>query len=144
MASESPSSRTWYLRMFSYLLIICGAFGFVTGDIVVYQAFVDGGAEEGALPLGAVAIGIAAAVTYGITIAAGILGLTACRRPERLGALYTLALAGLVACVLGLGLCYATGAGMPTVLLFDGVLLVIGAVIAANLRKTPPQDGTSL
>ncbi len=142
MASESPSSRTWYLRMFSYLLIICGAFGFVTGDIVVYQAFVDGGAEEVALPLGAVAIGIAAAVTYGITIAAGILGLTAC--PERLGALYTLALAGLVACVLGLGLCYATGAGMPTVLLFDGVLLVIGAVIAANLRKTPPQDGTSL
>ena len=80
MASESPSSRTWYLRMFSYLLIICGAFGFVTGDIVVYQAFVDGGAEEVALPLGAVAIGIAAAVTYGITIAAGILGLTACRR----------------------------------------------------------------
>lgn len=141
MSTEPKDTVAWYLRMFSYLLMLCGLFGLVIGGVVIYQAFVDGAPLEASLSLGSVALGIASAAACGITVAAGFLARTASRNVGRAASLYTLALAGIVATVLGLGLCYATGAGMPTTLLFNGLLMVICAVIAANLRKTPHQDG---
>ncbi len=133
-----------YLRAFSYLLGLCGVIGCVAGIAIVYQAFADGGAAEVSLPLGSAVFGIAAIAAEGVTIAAGVLGVAASCNQRRAGALYTTALAGLVATALGLGLCYATGAGVPTSLVFNGLLMVICAVIANNLRKSPPQDGPTL
>lgn len=141
MSTEPKDTVTWYLRMFSYLLVICGLFGFVAGGVVIYQAFVDGAPQESSLSLGSVAIGLASAAAYGVTIAAGLWAHATSHEAARAGSLYTLSLAGIVATVLGLGLCYATGAGMPTTLLFNGLLMVICSVIAANLRKSPPRDG---
>lgn len=138
MSTEHKDNGTWYLRMFSYLLVICGAFGLATGGAVIYRAFADGGAPETSLSLGAVALGLSSVIAYGITVAAGITGRRADRQPSRFASLYTVALAGIAATVIGLGLCYATGVGMPTALLFNGLLMVICAVIAANLRKTAP------
>ena len=34
MAVEQTSTISWYLRMFSYLLMICGLFGLAVGGVV--------------------------------------------------------------------------------------------------------------
>ena len=119
MAVEQTSTISWYLRMFSYLLMICGLFGLAVGGVVIYGALADG-----------------AAVANGITIAAGVLGRAASRNPGRSAALRSLALAGVVASVFGLGLCYATGGQLPTSLIFNLLLMAICVVIAGNLGKS--------
>ncbi len=81
-------------------------------------------------------LGVAAAVANGITIAAGVLGRAASRNPGRSAALRSLALAGVVASVFGLGLCYATGGQLPTSLIFNLLLMAICVVIAGNLGKS--------
>lgn len=136
MAAEQTSTISWYLRMFSYLLIICGAFGFAVGDVVIYGAIADGSTASGGLSLSALALGIAAAVANGITIAAGILGRAASRDSSRAAALRSLALAGVVASVFGLGLCYATGGELPTSLIFNLLLMTVCVVIAGNLVRS--------
>lgn len=130
MAVEQTSTISWYLRMFSYLLMICGLFGLAVGGVVIYGAFATG------LPLSALVLGVAAAVANGITIAAGVLGRAASRNPGRAAALRSLALAGVVASVFGLGLCYATGGQLPTSLIFNLLLMAICVVIAGNLGKS--------
>lgn len=136
MAVEQTSTISWYLRMFSYLLMICGLFGLaVVGGVVIYGAFADGASATG-LPLSALVLGVAAAVANGITIAAGVLGRAASRNPGRAAALRSLALAGVVASVFGLGLCYATGGQLPTSLIFNLLLMAICVVIAGNLGKS--------
>ena len=117
MAVEQTSTISWYLRMFSYLLMICGLFGLAVGGVVIYGALADGAAN-------------------GITIAAGVLGRAASRNPGRAAALRSLALAGVVASVFGLGLCYATGGQLPTSLIFNLLLMAICVVIAGNLGKS--------
>ena len=74
MAVEQTSTISWYLRMFSYLLMICGLFGLAVGGVVIYGAFADGAATTTGLPLSALVLGVTAAVANGITIAAGVLG----------------------------------------------------------------------
>lgn len=81
-------------------------------------------------------LGVAAAVANGITIAAGVLGRAASRNPGRAAALRSLALAGVVASVFGLGLRYATGGQLPTSLIFNLLLMTICVVIAGNLGKS--------
>ena len=119
--------------MFSYLLMICGLFGLAVGGVVIYGAFADGAATTTGLPLSALVLGVTAAVANGITIAAGVLGRAASRNPGRAAALRSLALAGVVASVFGLGLCYATGGQLPTSLIFNLLLMAICVVIAGNL-----------
>lgn len=128
MAVEQTSTISWYLRMFSYLLMICGLFGLAVGGVVIYGALADGAAAATGLSLSALVLGVAAAVANGITIAAGVLG--------RAAALRSLALAGVVASVFGLGLCYATGGQLPTSLIFNLLLMAICVVIAGNLGKS--------
>lgn len=128
MAVEQTSTISWYLRMFSYLLMICGLFGLAVGGVVIYGALADGAAAATGLPLSALVLGVAAAVANGITVAAGVLG--------RAAALRSLALAGVVASVFGLGLCYATGGQLPTSLIFNLLLMAICVVIAGNLGKS--------
>lgn len=135
MTSERKDTATWYLRMFSYLLVIFGLLGIATAAVVTYQALADCGTDGAALPLGALALGLSSFVTGGITVGAGILGRAASRYGARMASLYTVALAGVVATVIGLGLCHAAGGTMPTSLLFNGLIMVICAVIAHNLRK---------
>ena len=127
MAVEQTSTISWYLRMFSYLLMICGLFGLAVGGVVIYGALADGAAAATGLPLSALVLGVAAAVANGITIA---------RNPGRAAALRSLALAGVVASVFGLGLCYATGGQLPTSLIFNLLLMAICVVIAGNLGKS--------
>ncbi len=129
--------------MFSYLLMICGLFGLAVGGVVIYGAFADGAATTTGLPLSALVLGVTAAVlgvtaavANGITIAAGVLGRAASRNPGRAAALRSLALAGVVASVFGLGLCYATGGQLPTSLIFNLLLMAICVVIAGNLGKS--------
>lgn len=136
MAVEQTSTISWYLRMFSYLLMICGLFGLAVGGVVIYGALADGAGATTGLPLSAFVLGIAAAMANGITVAAGVLGRAASRNPERAAALRSLALAGVVASVLGLGLCYATGGQLPTSLIFNLLLMTICVVIAGNLGKS--------
>ena len=144
MAVEQTSTISWYLRMFSYLLMICGLFGLAVGGVVIYGALADGAAAATGLPLSALVLGVAAAVANGITIAAGVLGRIAAgvlgraasRNPGRAAALRSLALAGVVASVFGLGLCYATGGQLPTSLIFNLLLMAICVVIAGNLGKS--------
>lgn len=136
MAVEQTSTISWYLRMFSYLLMICGLFGLAVGGVVIYGALADGAAAATGLPLSALVLGVAAAVANGITIAAGVLGRAASRNPGRSAALRGLALAGVVASVFGLGLCYATGGQLPTSLIFNLLLMAICVVIAGNLGKS--------
>ena len=133
MAVEQTSTISWYLRMFSYLLMICGLFGLAVGGVVIYGAFADGAATTTGLPLSALVLGVTAAVANGITIAAGVLGRAASRNPGRAAALRSLALA---ASVFGLGLCYATGGQLPTSLIFNLLLMAICVVIAGNLGKS--------
>lgn len=87
MAVEQTSTISWYLRMFSYLLMICGLFGLAVGGVVIYGALADGAAAATGLPLSALVLGVAAAVANGITIAAGVLGRAASRNPGRAAAL---------------------------------------------------------
>ena len=136
VAVEQTSTISWYLRMFSYLLMICGLFGLAVGGVVIYGALADGAAAATGLPLSALVLGVAAAVANGITIAAGVLGRAASRNPGRAAALRSLALAGVVASVFGLGLCYATGGQLPTSLIFNLLLMAICVVIAGNLGKS--------
>ena len=136
VAVEQTSTISWYLRMFSYLLMICGLFGLAVGGVVIYGALADGAAAATGLPLSALVLGVAAAVANGITIAAGVLGRAASRNSGRAAALRSLALAGVVALVFGLGLCYATGGQLPTSLIFNLLLMAICVVIAGNLGKS--------
>lgn len=144
MAVEQTSTISWYLRMFSYLLMICGLFGLAVGGVVIYGALADGAAAATGLPLSALVLGVAAAVANGITVAvangitvaAGVLGRAASRNPGRAAALRSLALAGVIASVFGLGLCYATGGQLPTSLIFNLLLMAICVVIAGNLGKS--------
>ena len=144
MAVEQTSTISWYLRMFSYLLMICGLFGLAVGGVVIYGALADGAAAATGLPLSALVLGVAAAVANGITSAAGVLGRAASRNPGRAAsrnpgraaALRSLALAGVVASVFGLGLCYATGGQLPTSLIFNLLLMAICVVIAGNLGRS--------
>ena len=136
MAVEQTSTISWYLRMFSYLLMICGLIALAVGREVIYGTFADGPATTTGLPLSALVLGVTAAVANGITIAAGVLGRAASRNPGRAAALRSLALAGVVASVFGLGLCYATGGQLPTSLIFNLLLMAICVVIAGNLGKS--------
>lgn len=136
MEAEQTNTTSWYLRMFSYFLIICGLIGFVVGDVVIYGAVVDGLSSADGLPLGALVLGVSAAAANGITVAAGILGRSVARSPQRAGALRSVALAGVVASVLGLGLCYAAGGELPTSLIFNLLLMAACVVIAGNLAKS--------
>lgn len=136
MAAEQTSTVSWYLRMFSYLLMICGLLGFVVGGVVVYGSIADGASAATGLSLSALVLGVGGAVASGITFAAGVLGRAASRNPSRAAALRSLALAGVVASVLALGLCYATGGQLPTSLIFNLLLMAICVVIAGNLGKS--------
>ena len=62
MAVEQTSTISWYLRIFSYLLMICGLFGLAVGGVVIYGALADGAAAATGLPLSALVLGVAAAV----------------------------------------------------------------------------------
>jgi len=62
VAVEQTSTISWYLRMFSYLLMICGLFGLAVGGVVIYGALADGAAAATGLPLSALVLGVAAAV----------------------------------------------------------------------------------
>lgn len=135
MTTEQTDSATWYLRMFSYLLMLCGVFGCITGIVVIYQAFAESAPTEATLSLAMLALGVAAVATSGITLAAGIVGRIASRNPRRLSSLYTVAMAGIVGTVVGLGLCYATGDDLPTSLVFNLFLMGICLVVTNNLRK---------
>ena len=135
MTTEQTDSATWYLRMFSYLLMLCGIFGCITGIVVIYQAFAESAPTEATLSLAMLALGVAAVVANGITLAAGIVGRIASRNPHRLSSLYTVAMAGIVGTVVGLGLCYATGDDLPTSLIFNRFLMGICLVVTNNLRK---------
>lgn len=135
MTTEQTDSATWYLRMFSYLLMLCGVFGCITGIVVIYQAFAESAPTEATLSLAMLALGVAAVATSGITLAAGIVGRIASRNPRRLSSLYTVAMAGIVGTVVGLGLCYATGDDLPTSLIFNLFLMGICLVVTNNLRK---------
>ncbi|MVX61498.1 hypothetical protein GKZ27_08530 [Enterorhabdus mucosicola] len=135
MTTEQTDSATWYLRMFSYLLMLCGIFGCITGIVVIYQAFAESAPTEATLSLAMLALGVAAVATSGITLAAGIVGRIASRNPRRLSSLYTVAMAGIVGTVVGLGLCYATGDDLPTSLIFNLFLMGICLVVTNNLRK---------
>ena len=135
MTTEQTDSATWYLRMFSYLLMLCGIFGCITGIVVIYQAFAESAPTEATLSLAMLALGVAAVVANGITLAAGIVGRIASRNPHRLSSLYTVAMAGIVGTVVGLGLCYATGDEQPTSLIFNLFLMGICLVVTNNLRK---------
>lgn len=135
MTTEQTDSATWYLRMFSYLLMLCGMFGCITGIVVIYQAFAESAPTEATLSLAMLALGVAAVATSGITLAAGIVGRIASRNPRRLSSLYTVAMAGIVGTVVGLGLCYATGDDLPTSLIFNLFLMGICLVVTNNLRK---------
>ena len=131
MTTEQTDSATWYLRMFSYLLMLCGVFGCITGIVVIYQAFAESAPTEATLSLAMLALGVAAVATSGITLA----GRIASRNPRRLSSLYTVAMAGIVGTVVGLGLCYATGDDLPTSLIFNLFLMGICLVVTNNLRK---------
>ena len=135
MTTEQTDSATWYLRMFSYLLMLCGVFGCITGIVVIYQAFAESAPTEATLSLAMLALGVAAVATSGITLAAGIVGRIASRNPRRLSSLYTVAMAGIVGTVVGLGLCYATGDDLPTSLILNLFLMGICLVVTNNLRK---------
>lgn len=135
MTTEQTDSATWYLHMFSYLLMLCGVFGCITGIVVIYQAFAESAPTEATLSLAMLALGVAAVATSGITLAAGIVGRIASRNPRRLSSLYTVAMAGIVGTVVGLGLCYATGDDLPTSLIFNLFLMGICLVVTNNLRK---------
>ena len=135
MTTEQTDSATWYLRMFSYLLMLCGVFGCITGIVVIYQAFAESAPTEATLSLAMLALGVAAVATSGITLAAAIVGRIASRNPRRLSSLYTVAMAGIVGTVVGLGLCYATGDDLPTSLIFNLFLMGICLVVTNNLRK---------
>lgn len=113
METEQRSSASWYLRMFSYLLLLCGLFGVAVGAVVVAIAFADGAPTEASVSLSALVLGLSAIAANGVTLACGI-----------------------VASVMALGLCYATGAGLPTSLIFNLLLMVIVFVIANNLVKS--------
>ena len=142
MTTEQTDSATWYLRMFSYLLMLCGIFGCITGIVVIYQAFAESAPTEATLSLAMLALGVAAVVANGITLAAGIVGRIASRNPRRLQSLYTVAMAGIVGTVVGLGLCYATGDDLPTSLIFNLFLMGICLVVTNNLRKDADRTST--
>ncbi|WP_296013414.1 hypothetical protein [uncultured Adlercreutzia sp.] len=136
METEQRSSASWYLRMFSYLLLLCGLFGVAVGAVVVAIAFADGAPTEASVSLSALVLGLSAIAANGVTLACGIVGWIASREPAQRGLLRTLGLVGIVASVMALGLCYATGAGLPTSLIFNLLLMVIVFVIANNLVKS--------
>lgn len=143
MASEPRDTASWYLRMFSYLLMLCGLFGCITGAIVIYQALAESAQGTSSLSLGPLVLGAAALAANGITAGAGVLGRISSRKPERLQALSTIAIAGIVATVLGLGLCYAVSDSLPTSLIFNLLLMSICVVIASNLRKVVAQASSN-
>ncbi len=136
METEQRSSASWYLRMFSYLLLLCGLFGVAVGAVVVAIAFADGAPTEASVSLSALVLGLSAIAANGVTLACGVVGWIASREPARRGLLRTLGLVGIVASVMALGLCYATDAGLPTSLIFNLLLMVIVFVIANNLVKS--------
>lgn len=134
---ESPSknSVSWYLRAFSYLLIIWGIIDCLSGAAVLYEALATSFVNSAALSLTDVVLGLATVIVSALTTATGFMGLTASRNPARLESLNTVAVAGTVATVLGLGLCSAVGNDLPTSLLFNGMLLIICLVVTTNLRR---------
>lgn len=136
MKDASHNSVTRYLRMFSYLLAICGVAGLLVGAAVAWAALAQTAASPANAPLGAAMLALAALTSNGLTVAVGVLGRLSSDDPQRLTSFRTLALVDIVATVIGLGLCYATGAGLPTSLLFNLLLMAVCVVIANNLRKT--------
>ena len=135
MEDSSQANVFKYLRLFSYLLMICGIFGVAVGGAVIYAAFNDMG-NPASFSVPSLVLGLSALVVNGLTVAAGIVGRIASRNPGRLGQLRTVALAGIVAGVLALGLCYVTGAGLPTSLIFSLVLMAVCLAVEGNLAKT--------
>lgn len=140
--AQRKDSVSWYVRAFSLLLLIWGAVGLVSGIAILYAAFADSAAAGAPLSLSAALLGLVEAVVTGLTIAVGIVGLRASRHPRYAASLRTLAVAGIVSTVLGLGLCNAVGNDLPTSLLFNGLLMVICLVIAGNLARQSDPAGS--
>ena len=135
MDKPSQTGALQYLRLFSYLLIICDAFGVAMGGAVLWVSFSDMGNPE-SFSVASLTLGICALAVNGLTVATGIVGRLASRNADRLGQLRTVTLAGIVAAALSLGLCYMVGAGLPTSLIFSLLLLAISVAIAGNLAKS--------
>ncbi|MDE8703483.1 hypothetical protein PZH32_11000 [Adlercreutzia equolifaciens] len=135
MESQRKDSVSWYVRAFSYLLLLWGIVGLLSGAAILYAALTECFAAGASLSLSATVLGVVEAALSGLTLAVGIMGLRASRQPQHAGSLRTLAVAGIVSTVLGLGLCNAVGNDLPTSLLFNGVLMVICLVVAGNLDR---------
>lgn len=133
MASEQKNSVTWYLRMFSYLLILCGAAVGIAGVAVAYQTVAE--SATAGLALEALVLGLAIAIVGGITLAVGIMGHAASRDAAQLGSLHTFALVDIVASIIGLGLCYAASGDLPIPLVFNLLLVGVCIVIANSVQK---------
>lgn len=135
MESQRKDSVSWYVRAFSYLLLLWGIVGLLSGAAILYASLTECFAAGASLSLSSTSLGLIEAALSGLTLAVGIVGLQASRHPQKAGSLRTLALAGVVSTVLGLGLCNAVGNDVPTSLLFNGLLMVICLVIAGNLDR---------
>lgn len=138
MSRTEPSQKntvSWYLRAFALLLVIWGAIDCASGVAILYAAIAEGLAAGAVLSLTDSVLGVVVVAVSALTAATGVLGLIASRTPERTSSLHALAVAGVVATGLGLGLCSAIGNNLPTSLLFNGVLLIICLVIVTNIQK---------
>ena len=118
------------------MLMICGLFGLAVGGVVIYGAFADGRPPQ----RGSRFPPSCSALPRPWPTALPLRREFSDARPRairgRAAALRSLALAGVVASVFGLGLCYATGGQLPTSLIFNLLLMAICVVIAGNLGKS--------
>ncbi len=111
---------------------------------MIYGAFADGAATTTGLPLSAPCAGVMPRPwPTALPIAAGVLG-RGLRNPGRAAALRSLALAGVVASVFGVGAVLCHGRSASHVVIFNLLLMAICVVIAGNLGNRPNSSFAAL
>lgn len=125
MESTEAAQTPPFLKGFSYLLMVYGAFLVVAAGAVLYGCFAFSAEETGTSSISLFAIGAGGLLTSGLTLALGIVGRMAASKPELLKTGRTLCMVDMLASAVALLCCNAIGGELPTSLMLNLLLVVV-------------------
>ena len=125
MESTETAQLPPFLKGFSYLLMVYGAFLVIASGAVLYGCFAFTAEEAGASSISLFSIGAGGLLASALTLALGIVGRMTATRPELFRAARTLCMADMLASAVALLCCNAIGGELPTSLMLNLLLAVV-------------------
>ena len=125
MESTETAQLPPFLKGFTYLLIVYGAFMVIASGAVLYGCFAFTAEEAGTSSISLFAIGAGGLLASALTLALGIVGRMAATKPGLLKPARTFCMVDMLASAMALLCCNAIGGELPTSLMLNLLLAVV-------------------